>query len=293
MPPADTKPWSARTHQGIGPDAVVIGAMRAGTTTLYRMLDQTGLVSVAESKETDYYLKDEFRARGEAWYRRQFRNSELPWIDICPNYTKRIVFPGVPDRIHADAPGVPLVFIARDPVKRVISQYNHTFMTRKDLPKPADLLDSNLGMEILESSRYAFQLKPYYDLWPRDRILVVSFRELLRQPTETLHRILQHIGVEAPEDLEIADLSADNTSHDLRSLPLWWGQLRRTRLGRYLKSHAPRKLIDFSRRKVSSDRLVEFPAFDHDTQRRIADLLHEDVSEFRRLTGLSFSHWSV
>ena len=40
-------------------DAIVIGAMRAGTTALYRVFLESGLVAVPECKETDFYLSKE------------------------------------------------------------------------------------------------------------------------------------------------------------------------------------------------------------------------------------------
>ena len=124
-------------------DAIVIGAMRAGTTALYRVFLESGLVAVPECKETDFYLSKENFARGLGWYRKQFGNSDLPWVDFCPNYTKRDMFPGAPARTYENAPNSKLIFIARDPVARAESQYKHTFMHSASLAEPADVFDTH------------------------------------------------------------------------------------------------------------------------------------------------------
>lgn len=275
------------------PDAIVIGAMRAGTTALYRSLMESQLVAVPEAKETDYYLTPDHLARGGKWYRSQFRNSDLPWIDICPNYTKRDVFPGAVTRVHENAPDAKLVFIARDPVMRAVSQYNHTFMHRASIPAPSELLESSQGEHILKVSKYAYQLQPYFERWSAEDILIVDFDEFLETPETVLVQIMKHVGVENVQASPVPTLNKANSGDELRHMPRWWGQLRETQVGQYLRARAPRKLIDRTRSVLKSDKPVEIPSFDRDTKARLAELLRPDAERFRKMTGRTFAHWSV
>jgi len=69
------------------PDFVVIGTMRAGTTSLYEWLRATGRVSVPDMKETDFFLTHDNYSRGQGWLRARYDDLDKPVGDISPNYT--------------------------------------------------------------------------------------------------------------------------------------------------------------------------------------------------------------
>jgi len=274
-------------------DAIVIGAMRAGTTALYRVFLESGLVAVPECKETDFYLSKENFARGLGWYRKQFGNSDLPWVDFCPNYTKRDMFPGAPARTYENAPNSKLIFIARDPVARAESQYKHTFMHSASLAEPADVFDTHEGEHILMVSKYAYQLEPYFEYWSKDDILILDFNDLLANSSSVFRRIAEHIGL-APSAVEhLSNLPEANSGEEIRKMPRWWGQMRDTGMGRYVRSRAPRVLIDSLRAAVKTRKPVEVPEFDDRIRSNLAQKLETDASRFRELTGKPFRSWSV
>ncbi|MEZ5998271.1 MAG: sulfotransferase [Hyphomonas sp.] len=279
------------------PDAIVIGAMRAGTTTLYRAFKDLGIVAVPEAKETDYYLAQPNFALGDKWYRNQFRNSPLPWVDFCPNYTKRDIFPETVGLIHANAPNAKLIFIARDPVDRAISQYNHTFMHSGSMPDPAALLDTDEGVHILKASEYAYQLEPYYKRWRKEDILIVDFDELVEDMPAVIDRIARHIGLDMQALQEKADaaleLATANSSDELRKMPRWWGQLRDTSAGRFVRTRVPRNVIDSVRTIVRGNKKADIPKFSPSVRKRIAKRLKADAERFRQVTGLPFDNWSI
>ncbi|MEQ3651083.1 sulfotransferase [Hyphomonas sp.] len=275
------------------PDAIVIGAMRAGTTALYRVFLECGLVAVPECKETDFYLSQSNYSRGTNWYRKQFRNSALPWVDFCPNYTKRDMFPGAAARTFENAPNAKLIFIARDPVARAESQYKHTYMHSASLPAPSEVFDTSEGEHILMVSKYAYQLEPYYEYWSKDDILIVDFNNLLNQSSAVMERIGQHIGLSPSAIDSLGSLPIANTGEDLRKMPRWWGQMRDTAIGRYVRTHSPRVLIDSMRSAVKTDKAVPVPEFDDKLRSVLAKKLKSDAVRFRELTGKPFRGWSV
>jgi Sulfotransferase domain len=274
-------------------DAIVIGAMRAGTTALYRVFLESGLVAVPECKETDFYLSKSNFARGLNWYRKQFGNSDLPWVDFCPNYTKRDMFPGAPARTFENAPNAKLIFIARDPVARAESQYKHTFMHSASLADPADVFDTREGEHILMVSKYAYQLEPYFEHWSKDDILIVDFNDLLDHSSVVFKRIAEHIGLEPSAIERLSNLPEANSGDEIRRMPRWWGQMRDTKMGRYVRSRTPRKLIDSMRAAVKTGKPLQVPEFDDRIRSNLAQKLKTDASRFREITGKSFRSWRV
>ena len=54
------------------PDFIIIGAMKAGTTTLYEMLSHHPAIGMSREKETDFFIATRNWQRGLGWYHGQF-----------------------------------------------------------------------------------------------------------------------------------------------------------------------------------------------------------------------------
>lgn len=276
------------------PDFVVIGAMRAGTTTLYEILRASGAVQTPRMKETDFFLTRQKTERGLDWFNRQFAALDArPIGDVSPNYTKRDFFPGVADRIHAANPFAKIVFVARDPVARAISQYKHMAAMGHDMPPPGDLESDRLGRHIVNTSRYAWQLDPFLQHWGMDDIHIVDFAELASDQDAASRRLFEALGVSpvwTPQD-EVRL----NTARDVGRLPAWWGALRGSRAGEWLRARTPRGLIAPVKSVLARkpDPSVASPGFDAAARGKLKAALADDAAAFRKLTGLAFKDWPV
>ncbi|MEP1144660.1 MAG: sulfotransferase domain-containing protein [Henriciella sp.] len=272
------------------PDIVVIGAMRAGTTTLYEMLRETGLVSVPRMKETDFFLEKQF-SRGLQWLNNQYSDFSKPLVDMSPNYTRQIIFPGVAKRIYETNPNAKLVYILRDPVKRAVSEYRHGTAMGYDLPTPDELYQN--GDTGYECSRYFDQLQPYLKYWSIDDIHIIEFEDLVTDQWGTLAKLFKDLGLpDIPVDRE--DLHT-NSADDLQRVPSWWGQIRNQPLVEWVRSKTPRDTVTllksiFFRGKTTDLNAIKFS--DRNLQ-TIRESLIDDVAALRALTGRSFSRWEI
>lgn len=180
------------------PDFVIIGAQKAGTTSLYAALSSHPDVRPAFRKEVHFF--DTPRVSDLGWYRRHFPIGHGDWItgESSPYY---LFHPAVPSRMAAVIPDVSLIAILRDPVARAISQYHHAsnwgledrpIEVALDPARPEDLADiadaawydraDSPAREraYLARGRYAEQLERWYAAFARDRILVLESTELDR-----------------------------------------------------------------------------------------------------------------
>ena len=165
-------------RHAILPDFIVIGAMRAGTTTLYHHLRNHPDIGMSRMKETDFFVTAMNYPLGFDWYHRQFTPGYPVHGEVSPNYAKHDLWKGVPELIKQAAPEVRLIFLARDPVDRFVSHYLHSWHVGHTDVRPEHLLESGNGQHMLETSRYAAQLRTYLDHFPRNRILILDFDEL-------------------------------------------------------------------------------------------------------------------
>jgi len=274
------------------PDFVVIGAMRAGTTTLHELLKNTGSVSLSNMKEIDYFMTEDRYARGPEWFRNRFKSFDRPVGDISPNYAKRDVFPGVADRIYATNPAAKLIYIVRDPVERAISQYRVARLTHDTLEPNESFLDHGQGRHIVRTSQYAYQLEPYLEHWPLDDILVVDFDDLRERPTTVLNQIFALIGI-APLN-EVIEPTHSNATTEVGRLPEWWLNLRNTKIGETIRTATPRPLAARLKNTLTANRqtqAIDVP--DEGFSDLLASAVLQDIEAFRTLTGRRFAHWSV
>ena len=105
------------------PNFIVIGAMRAGTTALFEYLRAHPDVYIPELKELNFFW--ERWKRGIGWYESQFAGAtdEKAIGELSPEYTFYPARRGVAERIAKLLPDVKLIYLMRDPIARMRSNY--------------------------------------------------------------------------------------------------------------------------------------------------------------------------
>jgi hypothetical protein len=196
------------------PDAMIIGAMKSGTSSLHYYLTQHPQVIAPLRKEVHYF--DLNFERGESWYRANFGREGQAGINIdsSPYY---LFHPLVPQRAHALVPNAKLVVLLRDPVRRAYSHYWHqrdkgreSLSFEDAIAAEPDRIDRDhqrlaLGeIEISEAhqcfsylarSRYAEQLERWLRFYPREQLLVLRFEDLARDPLLVTNEALAYVGL--------------------------------------------------------------------------------------------------
>ncbi len=196
------------------PDAVILGAMKSGTSSLHNYLVQQPGVIEPLRKEVHYF--DVNFERGEAWYRAHFGRVGEPGlnIDSSPYY---LFQPAVPPRLQALLPEAKLIVLLRDPVRRAYSHYWHERDKGRETLSFEDaiaaeaarlgnaherLADGTLDrsrehqhFSYLARGRYAEQLDRWFAAVPRERFLVLRFEDLARDPLGVLNLTLEFLGL--------------------------------------------------------------------------------------------------
>ena len=269
------------------PTFIIIGAMRAATTTLHSCLAAHPEIGMSRQKETDFFVRELNLSRGTTWYQALFPKGRRVRGETSPNYTKFDIFPEVPDRIKEYIPNCKLIYVVRDPVERAISHYS--FAQNHDL-EGLDLGSHRLRHMINTSSYYA-QIVRYLDHFDMSSILILDFDEIRSAPLSTLSRIARFIDVPSfPTEIPAINV---NSSGELARMPQWFLGVRRSPLISDLRRRLPPRTIERLRRLVASGpprtvRHVTEEIVDH-----FRTELAEDARRFRYLTGMPFENWSV
>jgi len=104
------------------PNLLVIGAAKCGTTALHRYLGLHPDIFMSKSKELGFFCSSENWDERLRWYESQFGAARVRG-ESSPSYTNCPRNKGVPERMASLVPDARLIYLVRDPVDRVISQY--------------------------------------------------------------------------------------------------------------------------------------------------------------------------
>lgn len=273
-------------------DFVIIGAMRAGTTSFQHVLDSVEEISLPRMKETDFFIPLLSKDRSEDWYRGLVDQTAPLRGEISPNYSKRDVFPDVATRLHQASPRTKIIYVVRDPVKRAISQYCHAWLMGWDLQPPKTVLATKTGRHIINVSRYAWQLEPWIECFGRDQILVLDFEQFKTDLPAVLKTMFQflELDITLPETIK----APSNSASELSKVPSWWLGMRDSRLGVALRSRVPNSMALRTKRILGwFEKPTELPVITPEFEAALADTLREDAQAFRALSGLPFTDWMV
>ena len=204
------------------PDFLIIGAQKCGTTSLYSYLVQHPGIMSAEHKEIRYFGNPVNRARGHAWYRRQFPTissmklleKKLGYSPITGEASPHMNKPHVPKLVHDLLPNAKLIAILRNPVDRAFSQYHHhrkvagweplsfeEAIAQSPLKLPDEVIQDewkyhkNKFRGYITKGFYAQQLEAWYQYYSKDSIHILSGEEFFADPAKELKEILKFLGM--------------------------------------------------------------------------------------------------
>jgi hypothetical protein len=194
-----------------GPDFMIIGAPKSGTTSLFQYLVQHPQIIPSSKKELFYFSGRQHW--GIRWYLKQFpekkiKNGKLTF-DGTPTYLyykdglKRI------SRLFLD---IRLIIILRDPIKRAFSQWNFhkagsSFLSKHPKAKDKRPFKKAVQEEIKNSSNvnpyfqyvirgaYARYLKNVYSYFNKKQVLLLDFAELKNNPQTVLKKITGFLDI--------------------------------------------------------------------------------------------------
>jgi hypothetical protein len=207
------------------PDFLIVGGQRCGTTSLFRYL-ATHPAVVPPLFQKGIHFFDLHYGRGLRWYRGQFPVRSIADRRVAAAAPRAVTGEASPyyvfhplagERIARDVPAVKLIVLLRDPVDRAFSAHKQEsgrgFET-EPFERALDLEESRLEGELerihadptyvsfshqhhayLARGRYAEQLARLFDLFGRERVLVLETAVLSATPEAVWERVLEFLDL--------------------------------------------------------------------------------------------------
>jgi hypothetical protein len=286
-----------RTAVGVLPNFLIIGAMKAGTTSLYHYLRAHPQVFMPTVKELDFFAREPTEARGIRWYARQFAGGAdaLAVGEASTMYTKHPRFPGTPERIVARIPDAKLIYVVRDPLERIRSHYQHQVALGAER---APFAEAVFGDPIyLDVSRYAMQIERYLECFDRDQLLVITAERLREDRPAVVRRIYGFLGVD--RDFVAANLEREfyrTEDRPVHSRLAW--RVRRTLKHRIPALKRAKELVDSPALRFgrgAREPIADAARFEIDggVRDRLVRALGDDVRRLRSYMEPGFDGWGI
>ena len=264
------------------PDFIVIGAMKAGTTSLYAYLRRHPEISACSEKEPGYFTEKGW-ARGLEWYQGLFPDDANLKFEASTNYTKYPQFEHVPERMHGILPDVRLVYVIRNPLDRLISQLHH-LIVKRELRMPVEyntrVFWQSTGTMILNVSKYYLQYQQYLKHYDPSHIHIIRFEDFVANPPDQLNSVLNFLGMQP-----FFDHKSEYGVHN---------EITTRARVRFRRLHAKLQGIAIRRNMPSLYRFLESPVprpvLTPDIRGWIWEQIANDLEQFQAATGRDFRY---
>lgn len=192
------------------PDFFIVGAPRAGTTSLYEYLKQIPEIFLPEIKEPNYFsisidptLLLSKPIRDKSKYLKLFESIKEEKLigEASPTY---LWDPKAPTLICQANPKSKIIIILRNPIERAFSHYlmlvghgNITSNFMKEVKESINSKEDDYSGRIIKAGLYARQVKRYFDLFGKDNVQVLIFEEFFSNTKESLKNLLGFLNIQA------------------------------------------------------------------------------------------------
>ncbi|WP_224826147.1 sulfotransferase [Cognatishimia sp. MH4019] len=265
-------------------DFVIIGAAKCATTWLQRQLQSDPDVYMPDPEL--HFFAREFD-RGLDWYLSQFTPPN-PGLLIGEKSNSYLDVPEAAARLHAHLPQVRLIAQLRNPVDRAYSDYCMLYRRGDVSGDIGQYLDPDKASDsrFLIGGDYAAQLARYVRLFGWERLLVLDFEGVARDPETQIARTRAHLGL-ATDHVQIAETGKVKDKSDVRVPPHW-----RKRLGRLKPAVAPfRGTRGFAALRGLVAKPSSYPALPSELRAKLQSHYAPSVRALEDLTGQSFAGW--
>lgn len=289
-----------------GPNFFLIGAARSGTTTLYKALKAHPQIYLPSLKEphfyayladpttTDHLYPDTSTARRR--YEALFSGvaAELAIGDAS---TSNMVVRGAAPAIAGDIPHAKIIAILRHPIDRAFSHYRLFVSAGGEvLDDFAEAVRVEASRQTqgfphtyryLEWSRYTEQLRPFFDLFGRDQVLVHLYDDLCSNPEAIVRSTYAFLGVS--QEHPVARVKVNNSPPNPR-LPGLRKAVLRGRRGRILRKLVPAPVRRVVRPLIWRPPSVA-PKLDSHVRAELTRTFDQEITQLEDLLRRDLSGW--
>lgn len=268
---------------------MIIGAQKCGTTNLAAQLAGHADVAFCKIKEPGYFHQHADWQSGLEQYHALF--TPQPGQICGEASTMYTFFPEWPEtatRLFAYNPDLKLIYIMRNPVERVISNYTHNLVRGIDTVSPEQTVLQDPGY--INRSRYGVQIRPYLELFPRQNILLLIFEEYVADQAGTLRQVAEFLEISSTGYRQVDTVEQHKTVGEYQIKYEFLREFVGSPFFQRVRTKLPTSLRQAVKRQVSN-KVEETPVFSPQLRATLQRLLADDVRTIEEVMGRRIACW--
>jgi hypothetical protein len=300
------------------PDFLIVGAMKAGTTSLHYVLSHHECIFMPDpeiffftiddiQQHPDFFVENsdgwtfhDYEKNFEeylSWYGAFFKDAKENQV-VGERSTAYMASRRAPGRIAALLPDAKLIFTLRDPVDRTYSQYWHEVRVGTMIYDFEKALQYTPGI-LLQRSFYKEQIVRYKKYFPDINFKFVIFESFIQNPQSIVDEVCEFLGLKWSVEVNNLDTHRNRVIVP-RSIGL---QLVRNRIFRkvaaqvFLNSYLPNMtsnktstlltMVSKMIRRANAARGKSYPPMKQRTRRFLEELFAKENRGLSELIGVS------
>jgi len=283
-------------------DFFIVGAPKAGTTSLYHYLNEHPKIVMSTQKETDFF-SDESLQKQAMYYGKNRINTIEKYHALFQNTEKEVLgeasvsylfYDDVPKKIKIYNPNGKIIILLRNPIDRAFSHYLMDYR----LGLVSQSFDEIVGaknkdektklfyQQYIELGMYYQQVKRYLDVFGKENICILFYQDFKQDGAKEVKNIYQFLGVESNFEAEVGK------KHNTFSMPknaivrkiysvVW--------LRKLLNKLIPSSIIKTI--KTTLFRKDKKPKLSEESRLELYAVFNEDVKQLEELLAKDLSRW--
>ena len=285
-------------------DFFIVGAPKAGTTSLYHYLNEHPEISMSSQKEPDYFSDADLQNEG-MYYGKNRIDTIKKYHNLFDNNSESklkgeasvsyLFYKNVPQKIKEYNTDSKIIIMLRDPIDRAFSHYLMDYRLGLVSDSFEDIIDQKsvhkdaklFYQQYIELSEYANQVKRYLDVFDSREILFIEYEDLKMDVLNVVKKTYLFLGV---NEEYVPDVKK---RHNTYTMP-------RNSIIRFIYSFVIlRNILSFffPKNLVNSIRAALFnndkkPVLLNDARNRLKRLFTNDVNSLAKMLNKDFSRWT-
>ena len=203
----------------------IVGAPKAGTTSLHHYLNEYPEILMSIIKEPDFFSDIEIQEQGLYYGNSRINNITKynslfsDWIDesiIGEASVSYLFYPNVPQRIKIYNDNSKIIIMLRNPIERAFSHYLMDYrlgLTSNSFEEEFDKKTTLNFQQYFLLGNYFQQVKRYLDIFGKENVHIIWYSDFIEKTENELNKVISFLGLNT-------DFSVDfNKIHNSFSMP--------------------------------------------------------------------------
>lgn len=308
------------------PTFFIVGAAKAGTTSIYNYLAKHKQVYMSPIKEPHHFTSDMDTEHFRENYKPVMNKNLTAYLDgdmkeevfqaYIREWTQYVkLFKNVKDEkaigevsnsylfsttaaknIHDKIPDAKIIIVLRNPIDRAFSHFIMDLRLGYAQPPFIDALKKDMALPIkgwaisnlyVEIGLYYQQVKRYMELFPREQLHIILFDDLKKDTTKEMKKIFSFIDVDPDEAIDYSE------TYNEATLPRnnFIGWLYRNRnLKAKVAGLMPKAIKKYFKKAALTNKTL--PVLTQEDRTFLSPFFQDDITKLSALINRDLSSWS-